>query len=821
VADIAVQLRDALRDRYLIERELGCGGMATVYLSRDLKHERLVALKVLRPELAVALGPERFLREIRTTARLEHPHILPVFDSGDANGLLWYTMPFVEGESLRDRLRREGQLPVDEAVRLTRESADALDCAHRHGVIHRDVKPENILLSEGHARVADFGVARAVEAAGAGRLTETGLAVGTPAYMSPEQASGGQVDARSDIYALGCVLYEMLAGEPPYTGPTAQAVIARRLSESAPTVRRARPAVTELVERIVAKVLAPMPADRFQTAAELAQALATAQAADHSHTTLATTPPASAPTAAAAHLRRRPSVPLALAFVLGLLVTATMGMLLWRHSHRSSEPTPGTTPPSVAVLYLKNLSADSSDAYLGDGLTEEITSRLSQSPRIRVKSRGAVRRFRDSATEDPSTIGRLLGVDYLLEGSARRVGNRVRVSVGLVKAADGFQMWGEDYDRPLTDVLSVQAEVAGQVVTTIAGKLAPEERAALARRPTESAAAYDHYLRGQYYLGRRSLASVRRAIAEYQAALDLDPRFAAAQAKIGYAYGLWDDYGWVSPDLPADSVLPRAIAASARAVALDSTSSDVWLTRGYVLRRRYSEDSLAAQREAYERALALDSTDVEAYQRLGVILAWNLEEDSAGLVTLQRGLRLDPVRAPLLEAIGRTYMLERRCPEANLWLDSALAVDSSLYTARWTRARCRLQLGDTAGAVRDRRAALRLPDAPARRDLMLSAVAVASGDTAGLGRRVEAALRSLQPSESYRQMAATQRTNLLAGLETLVTLGQHERALLFLTRIGPPGMYWVRSPGFDPIRHDPRFQRLVRLSREAAQESRR
>ena len=222
-------LATALRGRYTVERELGRGGMATVHLARDLKHDRPVALKVLHRELAHALGPDRFLREIQLTARLDHPHILPVFDSGEAAGFLWYTMPYLEGGSLRERLRREHQLPLEDAVQLAREVADALDCAHQAGIIHRDIKPENILLARGHARVADFGLARAVEAAGASRLTDTGLAVGTPAYMSPEQASAGQVDARTDIYALGCVLFEMLAGgasvhRPDRSGRDRQAV---------------------------------------------------------------------------------------------------------------------------------------------------------------------------------------------------------------------------------------------------------------------------------------------------------------------------------------------------------------------------------------------------------------------------------------------------------------------------------------------------------------------------------------------------------------------------------------------------------------------
>ena len=305
MADIAAQLGEALRDRYLLQRELGRGGMATVYLVRDLKHDRLVALKVLHAELAATLGPDRFLREIRLTARLDHPHILPVHDSGEAQGLLWYTMPYVEGESLRDRLRREVQLPLEDAVRIAREIAEALDYAHRHGVVHRDVKPENVLLADAHARVADFGVARALESAGGGQLTETGFTVGTPAYMSPEQAAGAAVDARTDVYSLGCVLYEMLAGEAPYSGPTAQAILAKRFSDPVPSVRRVREAVPEPLEGTVMKALAKIPADRFQTAAEFAQALATSHQTTPSAATTPVAQPTSQPTVAAPRTRAR------------------------------------------------------------------------------------------------------------------------------------------------------------------------------------------------------------------------------------------------------------------------------------------------------------------------------------------------------------------------------------------------------------------------------------------------------------------------------------------------------------------------------------
>jgi serine/threonine-protein kinase len=272
--DAAESLRRAIADRYAIERELGQGGMATVYLAEDLKHHRRVALKVLRPEIARALGSARFLREIETTAQLAHPHILPLLDSGDADGALFYVMPFVEGESLREWLTREKQLPLEDAIRITREIADALNYAHGHGVVHRDIKPENILLEAGHAVVTDFGIARAIDQAGGERLTETGVTLGTPAYMSPEQTTGSrELDGRSDIYSLGCLLYEMLSAEVPYTGPTPMAIMARKLADPLPRISVVRETVPPSVEAVLAKALARLPVDRYATAAEFAAAL--------------------------------------------------------------------------------------------------------------------------------------------------------------------------------------------------------------------------------------------------------------------------------------------------------------------------------------------------------------------------------------------------------------------------------------------------------------------------------------------------------------------------------------------------------------------
>ena len=370
MSDPLIHITTALADRYQIERELGRGGMATVYLARDLKHGRMVAIKVLRPELAHLLGPERFLREIEIAARLQHPMILPVFDSGAVASqdgreaqFLWYAMPFIAGESLRDRLNREKQLTVEEAVRIGCEVAQALGCAHALGVVHRDIKPENILLSDGHAVVADFGIARAISAAGDQRLTETGLSLGTPAYMSPEQAAAEpSLDGRSDLYALACVLYEMLAGQPPFTGSTAQAILARHAIDPVPSLRTVRATVPVGVEEAIAQVLNKVPAERFASAAEFGAALVQGLG---SGTT-----------------RRRPMLTvLGAAAAVATLLALLVGVRSWLSGKA------GTTEPaitSLAVLPFNNLTGDTAQVYLAQGLTDQLVTSLAQLSGLRV-----------------------------------------------------------------------------------------------------------------------------------------------------------------------------------------------------------------------------------------------------------------------------------------------------------------------------------------------------------------------------------------------------------------------------------------------------
>jgi len=478
------RLTAALAGRYVIERELGSGGMATVYLAHDVKHHREVALKVLRPELAAALGPDRFLREVEIAARLNHPHILALYDSGETNGFLFYVMPYVAGESLRHRLEREKQLPIEEALAITRHIASALGHAHAQHIIHRDVKPENILLYEGEAMVADFGIALAVSAAAGERLTQTGLAVGTPAYMSPEQAvSERALDARSDVYSLGCVLYEMLAGEPPYTGATAQVLIAKRLVDPVPAVRRLRAAVPVGVEQALTKALAKVPADRWASALAFAEALAT---------------PA------------------------------------------------GPRPPSVAVLPFLNLSADPENEYFADGITEDVIAHLSKIRALKVISRTSVMAFKQRE-QSLREIGARLEVGTLLEGSVRRAGDRVRIVAQLIDAESDRHLWAETYDRRLTDVFAIQTDVALQIAAALKAELSPDEKSRLHQEPTSDLQAYQLYLQGRHCYLRYTAEGSRRGIEYFEQAVAKDPNYALAYAALAMVYTELAETGSLRP----------------------------------------------------------------------------------------------------------------------------------------------------------------------------------------------------------------------------------------------------------------------------------
>ena len=706
-------LAQALQGRYTLERELGRGGMATVYLAHDLKHDRPVALKVLHPNLAATLGPERFHREIRLAARLQHPHILTVLDSGEATGQLWFTMPCVEGGNLRTRLTREGQLPVDAALRITREVAQALQYAHEHGVIHRDIKPENLLLTtDGNTLVADFGIARALGGVGAEeRLTETGLSLGTPRYMSPEQASAERaLDARTDVYSLGCVLYEMLAGEPPFTGPTAQAILAKRFSEPVPSVRRVRPSVPEAVDLALERALALVPADRFLTAMEFARALELGVTTPTTAPTTIALPPQAERTPIGPAVTKRPSlgfprrVPLA-ALALGLGFVVGLGVLFaWRRTHAAGAGHEGGGPKVLAVLPFENLG-DSADAYFADGVTDAVRGKLAGVGTLRVIASASAGQYKHSA-KPPQQIARELGADYLLVGRIRweksHAPSRVEVSPELVdvtEAGSPITRWQQPFDADLSDVFAVQAEIATRVAEALGVALGAQAREQLNARPTQNLAAYDAYLQavGEGDLIVASPQRHRQMIALLERAVALDSDFAPAWAQLSLAHA----YAYHQDALdPAD--LDVARQAAERAVRLDALLPVARRALGDAA--RFRGDWPAAIRQ-YEAGLRVAPNDAELLSSMA------RASESAGrwdeaLVKLRQAERIDPRSVSVLSRQHTSLLVLHRYREALEIAVREQAIAPAALGLRLDQAVAQFGMGDSTAAVATLRGAI-------------------------------------------------------------------------------------------------------------------
>ncbi|HVF40399.1 MAG TPA: protein kinase [Gemmatimonadaceae bacterium] len=613
-AETLGRVASTLADRYRVTQLIGQGGMATVYLADDIRHSRTVAVKVMRPELTEGVGSERFLREINTSARLNHPHILPLLDSGRADELLFDVMPFIDGESLRHRLKRDGRLPVDDAIRIVTEIADGLGYAHRAGIIHRDIKPENILLSSGHAVITDFGIARALDQAGDSNLTGTGMVTGTPYYMSPEQwDSAPGIDGRSDQYALGCMAYEMLIGQRPFVAPTNMALMLQHLTSPVPSVRVEREEVPEHVDAAIATAMAKTPTDRFTTSDEFAAALRSSAAFIPTPTALPKPVPAKAWATRTNAIRG------------GVAALVLAGVAFAGYQIQKDSATAG--PMRLVVLPFKN-QGPSSEAYFADGVSDEITTRLASVSSLEVISRTSAVQYRET-TKTIQQIGEELDVDYLIEGTVRWSGsssaqNSVKVTCQLIRISDGSVLLPYDTTTALNDVFAIQAGIAQQVTQKLSVVLLQPERRRLATQPTDDLEAYRNYLQGNTAYERSwSRGDVESALAFYQKAVELDQNFALAWAKLGRTHA--------------------------------------WMNQ---LRYDLSDERLRQAKTAADKAVTLDPTLAEAHLALGLYWYWGLGDYDRALVELTRADALEPSNAQVSLQLGNVRRRQGRWNEA-------------------------------------------------------------------------------------------------------------------------------------------------------------
>lgn len=774
--DLRERLRKALGSAYAVEREVGAGGMATVFLAHDVKHKRPVALKVLHTWLGEGIGRERFLREIELTARLQHPHILPVFDSGTSDGFVWYSMPYIEGESLRDRLDRTGRLSLSEATAIARDIAAALGYAHARNVVHRDVKPENILLTlQGDALMADFGIAKALESADE-RLTATGLGLGTLSYMSPEQMMGERpVRPQSDVYALGMVIHEMLAGARPFADGAPALMLARRLADGAPLVTSTRTDVPLALATLVQRALEVDPARRPATASDFVTLLDNAVKPSDSAVSVS-------------RARERLSNPRGTRRLLAgvaVLTAAVATFALWDAKDQND--------PSIAVIPFVNRSGDTAQAYLSDGLAEDLTARLARNLELRVAANGSTLRYRVSASP-PADIANALGVRHLLTGVMSRRGDSVRVSVELVDAVQGTQRWSEARVVPQRDL----ALLIDSIARAVTAKLLPGQAIAEGNRPTVSrdSLAYNYYLLGQHHYNQFDPVGLGRSMAYYDSVIARDPAFVGAF--VGRAAVLMAMASGNGMMTGRDALVPLRAALDTIAV-LDPRSGIAHALRGHAY-TWFEWDFDAAARE-FKQAFSLAPREPTVYVRANFLLTLQGNTDSAlALLTTARQLEPTNIRPVNASAVSNFY--GRRYAECLRWSRRAQELDSRLMPSMQYEALCLSALGRHAEALEVTRRAIAL----VRQPLMLStrAIVLAQADSGATARELINELLAIgartpvDPGLVFRPYAAlNDRDRFFAALERAIADRSYQVSYLHV------------DPVLDPIRDDPRFKQVV------------
>jgi serine/threonine-protein kinase len=776
--DIRHQLQHAIGSRYTLESELGGGGMSRVFLATERALGRRVVIKVLPPELVAGVSARRFAREIQLTAALQHANIVPILAAGESDVLPHYTMPFVDGRTLRADLEHRGALPIPETIAVLRDVARALAYAHDRGVVHRDIKPENILLSGGAAVVTDFGIAKALNAAreteadtGAAPTTSTqlGVALGTPAYMSPEQvAAEPTIDPRADLYALGCVAYEMITGAAPFAGRPAHRIIAAHLSETPATLpEHCPPRLRALVERCLEKDPAARPAD----AREVLRAL----------------DDATAPLSLAFRLRqpRTMAVAVAVAFGALALVLARLGV-------------PGATDRTrtVAVVPFLNLSGDSTDEYLADGVADGLATALGKLSDVRIVSRSLAYRYKGRRDLDPRQIGESLSADHVLQGTVRRVGQRLRLSAVLTDVADNRELWSERYDRGATDAVVVQDEITRAIASALGHRLASGSSGSPARLTATASVdpqAYDLYLRGRFLLLRRG-PGVRQAIEKLEQAITLDSAFAPAHAALALSLQLLPYFEPVN----VHELEARTFAAVRRALALDSGNADAHTALALVHQHRYDWPKAEA---AYRRAVANAADDADVHIQYGRFLFYvgRFEEAQA---QFERAREVDPYSAVASAWVGHLLVLSGAPADGWREIQRALEIDSLNPPTLHMGVEALLELG-RRGEARELadRMLRRVPTWRSSASWLLAQV----GDTS-------AAREMLRDARSGRLSVAG---GSFAPITAHLALGDTGGALDVLERATArrepwPTFYGLAEHAYDPLRGSARFDSIVR-----------